>query len=92
MVESVRKACPKSSILCIVPPLGWHASEIAGAVADANGRGDDRVHLIDTSQLKGIFNVNGATKAASDGVHPTIYGSALLAALIAAEVQKVLVK
>jgi len=37
-----------------------------------------------------MFGVNGATQLAVDGVHPSGLGNAMLGALIAAEVQKVL--
>ena len=73
-----------------MPPLGWHAEEIAGAVAPRKGAGDVRVFLIDTAPLKAGFGTKGATQLAADGVHPGLYGNAMLGALIAAEAQKAL--
>jgi hypothetical protein len=87
---SVRKACPSAVIFCVVPPLGWHDKEIADAVAARNKAGDKRVFLIDLVSLRDGWGLKGATTLAYDGVHPSIYGSAMLAAVIAAEAQKIL--
>lgn len=90
-LTAVRAACPQARIFCVVPPLGWHATEIQTAVATRHETGDRRVHLIDTAPLKSAFRPgNKATQLTYDGVHPSIYGNALLGALIAVEVQKVL--
>jgi hypothetical protein len=89
-LESVRKACPNARIFCVVPPLGWHAAELAEAVAARNRAGDQGVFLVDTSPLQPLFSVQGATQLAPDGVHPSILGNAALGTLIAVEVQKVL--
>jgi hypothetical protein len=89
-LESVRKACPHAAIFCIVPPIGWHDKEIADAVAARNKAGDRNVFLIETASLRDGFSLKGATRLAADGVHPSVYGNALLAALIAAESQKAL--
>jgi hypothetical protein len=49
------------------------------------------VHLIDTAPLREAFRAGqGATSLAYDGVHPSVYGNALLGALIAVEAQKVI--
>jgi lysophospholipase L1-like esterase len=87
-LESVRKACPHAAIFCIAPPLGWHAQEIADAVAARKKAGDGNVYFIDTATLKDQFGLKGATQLAEDGVHPSVYGNAMLAALIAAEAGK----
>lgn len=87
-VVAVRKACPKALIFCVVPPLGWHAEEIAGLVTARNKAGDERVFLIDTAPLKDGYGVSGATEFAPDGAHPSVYGNAMLGALIAVEAQK----
>jgi hypothetical protein len=89
-LESVRKACPNAAVFCIVPPLGWHAKEIADAVAARNKAGDRSVFVIETAALRKGFNLKGATQLAADGVHPSVFGNAMLAALIAAESQKAL--
>ncbi len=87
-LTAVRKAAPNSAIFCITPPLGWHAEEVAAAVAARNKSGDDKVHLIDTSPLKSGFDAKRPTKLALDGVHPSLYGNALLATLITSQTQK----
>jgi len=89
-VKAVRRACPHAAIFCVVPPLGWHGEEIAALVAGRNQAGDKRVFLIDTAPLQAGFNIKGATQYAADGVHPSVYGNAVLGALIAAEAQKAL--
>jgi hypothetical protein len=89
-LTAVRKACPHARIFCIVPPLGFHKGEIEAAVVSRNQAGDRKVHLIDTSPFKSAFRAGtGATQLAFDGVHPSTYGSAMLAAFIAAEVQRI---
>jgi hypothetical protein len=87
---SVRKACPNAVIFCVVPPLGWHDKEIADAVAARNKAGDKNVFVIDPVSLRDKWGLKGATPLAFDGVHPSVYGSAMLAAVIAAETQKAL--
>jgi hypothetical protein len=87
---SVRKACPNTAIFCVVPPLGWHDKEIADAVAARRKAGDNRVFVIDPVSLRDQWSLKGATPLAYDGVHPSVYGSAMLAAVIAAEVEKTL--
>ena len=90
-LASVRKSCPKAIIFCITPPLGWHASEIHAAVTARERAGDQEVHLIDTAPLKAGFRAaDVATSLAGDGVHPTLYGNAMLGAFIAVEAQKVI--
>ena len=84
-LKAVREACPNARIFCVVPPLGWHAKEIAEAVAALNKAGDRGVFLIDTSPLHSFFSVKGATQLAPDGVHPSIFGNAVLGAMIAVE-------
>lgn len=91
-LEAVRKAAPHSAIFCIVPPLGWHAAEVAAAVAARNQAGDPRAYLIDTARFKDGYAAGHATEFAPDGVHPSEYGNALLAALISSEAQKALSK
>jgi hypothetical protein len=87
-LASLRASCPRSLVFCIVPPLGWHADEIARAVSASRSRGDGRVHLIDTASLRQFFSEGAPTQAACDGVHPHGYGNALLGAFVAAEVRK----
>jgi hypothetical protein len=87
---SVRKACPNAAIFCVVPPLGWHAKEIAEVVAARNTAGDKRVFVIDAVSLRDMWSLKGATPLAFDGVHPSVYGNAMLGAVIAAEAQKAL--
>jgi lysophospholipase L1-like esterase len=87
-LASQRNACPNAHVFCIVPPLGWHAGELARVVSIAHDRGDRRVHLLDTAPLRHLFKVNVPTQIACDGVHPHGYGNALLGAFIAAEAQK----
>jgi lysophospholipase L1-like esterase len=88
---AVRKSCPTARIFCIIPPLGWHASEMQTAVNGRHAAGDQKVYLIDTAPLKAGFGLDiGPTALAVDGVHPSEYGDAMLGALIAVEAQKVL--
>jgi hypothetical protein len=89
-LAALRKACPHAQCFCVVPPLGWHSKEIAAAVTARNQSGDRGVHLIDTAPLKAAFHESRGTQLAADGVHPSVYGNAMLAALIAVEVQKTL--
>ena len=89
-LTAVRAACPATRIFCVVPPFGWHLAEIQAAVDARNRAGDGRVHVIDTAPLKDGFDTrNRPSRLAHDGCHPSLYGSALLGALVAAEVQKV---
>lgn len=88
---AMRKACPNALFFCIVPPLGVHLVEVRAAVESRNQAGDHKVHLIDTASLKDAFRVGqGATSLGYDGVHPSLYGNAMLGALIAVEAQKVI--
>ena len=88
---AMRKACPNAVFFCIVPPLGVHLSEVQAAVQAQNQAGDHKVHLIDTAPLKQAFRTGqGSTALAYDGVHPSLYGQAMLGALIAVEAQKVI--
>lgn len=86
-LTALRKACPQSHCFCVVPPLGWHAAEIAAAVAARHRAGDRRMYLVDTAPLRAGFHESRGTQLAADGVHPSVYGNALLATLIAVEVQ-----
>lgn len=83
---AVRAACPRASCFCIVPPLGWHRAEVQAAVAARRQAGDRCVHLIDTAPLQDGFKPDRPSALAEDGVHPGVYGNALLAALITGEV------
>jgi len=86
---ALRKACGRAAVFCVVPPLGWHMAEVRSAVSARNQAGDQRVYLIDLAPLESGFRVGqGATAFAYDGVHPSVYGNALLGALITAETQK----
>ncbi len=90
-LKSVRKACPKARVFCVTPPIGWHQKEVAAAVAERNRAGDARVYLIDTAPRQGGFGEkNVATQLAPDGCHPSVYGNAMLGALISVEAQKIL--
>lgn len=87
-VRDVRRACPHAAIFCIVPPLGWHGEEIAALVDELRRAGDQQVFLIDTAPLKSGYGLKGATEFAEDGVHPSVYGNAMLGAFIAAGAQQ----
>ena len=89
-LAAARKACPNARFFCVTPPLGWHASEWAAAVQARRQAGDARVHLIDTAPLKEGFAPQGATQYAPDGVHPSVYGNAVLGAFVAVQAQKIL--
>jgi lysophospholipase L1-like esterase len=90
-LSAMRKACPHSRFFCIVPTLGVHRSEVSAAVVARNQAGDNQVHLIEAEPLQHLFRANqGATQLAYDGVHPSVYGQALLGVMIAVEVQKIL--
>jgi len=87
----MRQACPHARFFCVVPPLGVHRAEVGSAVSARNQAGDPNVHLVDTAPLERAFRPGrGATRLAHDGVHPSVYGQAMLGALIAVDVQKVL--
>lgn len=98
-LAAVRLACPHAAIFCITPPLGVHSSEISAAVRKREKAGDLRVFLIDTAPLRDGFlqlaqgpdpgtytHVDGATVLAVDGVHPSVYGNAILGSFIAAKI------
>ena len=90
-LTAMRRACPNARIFCIVPPLQVHRQEIAAAVASRNQAHDRRVHLIETARLATGFRVGqGATQLGHDGVHPSQFGHAMLAAVIAADVRAIL--
>lgn len=86
-LTAVRGAAPHARIFCIVPPLGFHDSEIKAAVQARHQSRDARVFLIDTSSLKENWGF-GPSRLAYDGVHPHVYGQAMLAALILAQVKQ----
>ena len=89
-LNAVRQACPTARIFCVVPPFGWHREEIRTAVATRRLAGDNRVDWIDTRPLRDGF-IPGyiPSQLAYDGVHPSMYGSALLAAVITAAVRTI---
>jgi len=90
-LKAMRQACPHARFFCVVPPLGVHRTEVGAAVSARNQAGDAKVYLVDTAPLERAFRAGqGATRLAHDGVHPSVYGQALLGALIGVEVQKVL--
>ena len=90
-LTAMRAACPRARFFCIVPTLGVHEAEVRAAVTARHAAGDRNVHLIDPVSLRHTFRAgHGATSLAHDGVHPSEYGQAMLGALIAVEVQKVL--
>ena len=90
-LREIRTAAPEAEIFCIIPPLQLHADEIEKAVDQRREAGDGRVHSIPTASIASEYRVNqGPTRMAYDGVHPSVYGQARLAALIATEVGKVL--
>jgi len=92
-LTAVRKSCPNARIFCIIPPLGWHASEIQEVVNSRHAAGDRKIYLIDTAPLKAGFGIDkGPTALGVDGVHPSEYGDAMLGAVIAVETEKVLSK
>ncbi len=88
----VRRACPNARVFCIVSPLGVHREETERAINAHNRQAHDaRVYLIDPARLRPGFRAGtGATHLGFDGVHPSGYGHAMLAALIALEAQKAL--
>ena len=89
-IKAVRKACPKTRIFCIVPPSGFHRSDIQKTVKTCNAARDARVYIIDTPSLNSaIHTTAGSTKFTYDGVHPSLYGNAMFAACIVAEVQQI---
>lgn len=90
-LNAMRQACPHAQFFCVTPPLGdgWHAADVRAAVVARNAAGDSRVYLIDTRSLEAGFKAGqGATIFGYDGVHPSIYGHAVLGALITAQAQK----
>jgi lysophospholipase L1-like esterase len=88
---TVRRACPNTRIFCVVPPLQVHRTEIQAAVASRNQARDRRVYLIETARLaSGFRSGQGATQLGHDGVHPSQFGHAMLAAIIGDQVRAVL--
>lgn len=87
-LKAIRSACPKTHFFCVVPPLGVHATEVAAAVRARKNEGDLRVHLIDLVELREQFRAGqGATQLAYDGVHPNVFGQAIMASAIVARVK-----
>ncbi len=83
--SAVRQVCGKAGAFCVVPPLGVHRSEIQAAVSARNQAGDNRVYLVDLASLESGFRVGqGATVFGYDGVHPSVYGNAMLGTVIVA--------
>ena len=90
-LSAMRGACPRTLFFCIPPPLGVHRGEVDAAVAARRKAGDTNVHLIAVDELNSAFRVGrGATRLAHDGVHPSAYGQAIVAASIAVKVQRIL--
>jgi hypothetical protein len=89
-LAAARQGCPNARFFCVVPPLGWHASEWTAAVKARRQAGDHKVHLIDTAPLQGGYAPQGATQFAPDGVHPSCYGNAMLGAFVAVQAQKII--
>lgn len=90
-LEETREACPHSRFFLVIPTLGVHREEILKAAEARNQAGDARVHVIETAPLAQEFRAGqGATRLAYDGVHPTVWGQAMLGSLIAVEVRKIL--
>jgi lysophospholipase L1-like esterase len=87
-LTAARNACPKAHIFGITPPLGWHSADITAAFKRHRKAGDRRIHLISTAPLQSKFGIAGPTELAPDGVHPSVYGNAMLAALIVSEVSR----
>jgi lysophospholipase L1-like esterase len=88
-LAELRRACPRARLFCVVPPLGLHKDEIEAAVKARTIAHDARVCLIDPARLAPGFRAGkGPTHLAFDGVHPSVYGRAMLGALIAVEAQK----
>jgi lysophospholipase L1-like esterase len=100
-IQAVRAACPHAAIFCITPPVGLHTDEVSAAVKANRSNGDHNVYLIDTAPLRDLWvptKVDAAartftyltkgdpTQLSTDGIHPTIYGDAVLGAFIAAGV------
>jgi hypothetical protein len=94
-LTAMRQACPNAQFFCVTPPLGngWHAADVQTAVTARNQAGDQEVYLIDTAPLLSGWKVGqGASILAYDGVHPSLYGQAMLGSLIVDETQKNLSK
>jgi hypothetical protein len=90
-LTSVRQACPHASLFCVIPPLQVHRQEIEAAVGARNRQNDRRVYAIDTGRLApGFRSGQGATQFGHDGVHPSQFGHAMLAAVIAAQVRAII--
>jgi lysophospholipase L1-like esterase len=89
-----RRAAPRGEDYIHHPYLRELFEDAARFAAQARpAAGDPRVHLVDTTRLKSAFRAgHGATQLAHDGVHPSMYGHAMLAALIAVEVRRTLLQ
>jgi lysophospholipase L1-like esterase len=92
-LTAMRAACPHAQIFCVVPLLGFHRSEITAAVNGRMKMKDRRVHLIDLATLEPAFSPTATpTRLAFDGVHPSQYGNALVAAHVLARVMHIVAK
>jgi lysophospholipase L1-like esterase len=94
-IAAVRRACPDSLVFCIVPPSGVHRDEVHQVVQTCNHAGNARVHLIDIPWLASTITVrDGVTTqlAPGDGVHPSLYGQAMLGACVVAQAQRAIDK
>lgn len=91
-VKAVRKACPRSRIFCIVPPMGLHRDEIRRVVETRRKAGDRGIHFVEVPVMLTLApNIPGKiTKASFDSGHPTLYGQAIFGACLAAKVQTIL--
>jgi lysophospholipase L1-like esterase len=90
-LTAVRQACPSARVFCVVPPLQLHRQEIQAAVESRNRAHDSRIYVIETARLAPGFRAGqGATQLGYDGVHPSQYGHALLAAVIGDQVRAIL--
>lgn len=84
-IKSVRAACPKTHIFCVVPASGVHRDTIT-RVVNSFRRKDRRVYVIDVASLNDVLTIKGVpTSMAYDGVHPSLHGEGLFGASIAAE-------
>lgn len=88
-MSAVRRACPHARIFCVVPPSGVHRNEVKAAVAARNRAQDSNVYVIDIPWLNSTLRARvGATQMAYDGVHPSMYGSAVFGACVAVQAQE----
>lgn len=89
-IKSVRAACPKTHIFCVVPASGVHRETI-NKVVNSFRKKDKRVYMIDIASLNDVLTIKGVpTNMAYDGVHPSLHGEGMFGASIAAKAASLL--